>query len=995
MSHTRNEIELANVKLNGLKDALFQNTDKFITASNVLAKYADGLDYVGTKLQTLGGILTVGGLAGVLTIGRSVLSETEEYGNAISKVGGYLDITGSELEHMSELALQFGKDTRYSAVEAADAISELAKGGMTQAQIEGGALDATLQLASAGNLSLAQAAETAVQAINVFGLDAADASQVADALAGAANRSTAEVNTLAESFRYVSGWAGLADYPIQDVSGALGLLADRGLQAEVAGTGLRNVMQRIGAPTDKAKKLLEEYGFEAYNAEGKMKPLVELVDELNEAFGDLEDQERNEVLNAIFGARGLPAAVALMESGSAVLEDYIDATKRVGYAEVMAQAQMGDLGWALEYLRGEFETFQVNLGSAFTPMLISAAEAAEGLLAAFNNLSKEAQTAWARGLVDLALIGPKLLIVGTALRGIAGVTRGLSTASRFTGFLLKAAKDNGGGAVLTFKNLGKAIEDTSGGATEAATAISLLKSGLIVLATAAAAYVAVSLWQEFDRAKTRGEKLNRIIEQGNEYFRTGIVRLGSLKTSFEEAGGSASDTAKDVYELIDDLDQFYKKVAEGEREVETNASRLNTAAQIIEELGGQADLSEEDMARLAGAIHYVNDELGTSYELHADNGGVIYDETGKVANLEDAIWRLIDAKKEEIRLNAYGEQLEEAYKNEADAADALAAATERRVAAEEEYNRQVRIRGNDKNVDKTRLNDAIAEEEAAQAAYDLSVQNLLAAEGKYNEAAEAQMRAAEASRNALRENIDTVEGLEEALDKVGMNVNDFVGFTIDDFNDMQQQCGDNVGLMIAYLNNWNKTKAKDKEAEARVNGKSLTEAAKALKNWNSTPMYGKSAKAVADTSSVDLGLKALNAWNNASFKNKFASASVGIKGFGNAAGGIRPHADGGIAVAAARYHAGGSIVNVPNTGYPLDLVGEAGAEAIVPLTNRRYSQPFVDLIADGVSRRMGGGTSYNLYINGARVNDDPQIRGQFIDLMQSLARKGAMNVGHN
>ena len=65
-----------------------------------------------------------------------------------------------------------------------------------------------------------------------------------------------------------------------------------------------------------------------------------------------------------------------------------------------------------------------------------------------------------------------------------------------------------------------------------------------------------------------------------------------------------------------------------------------------------------------------------------------------------------------------------------------------------------------------------------------------------------------------------------------------------------------------------------------------------------------------------------------------ANASGGIRA--NAAGGVRYHADGAIATKAA----------------PLDIVGEAGAEAIVPLTNRRYSQPFADIIAESVTNRL-------------------------------------------
>ena len=101
-------------------------------------------------------------------------------------------------------------------------------------------------------------------------------------------------------------------------------------------------------------------------------------------------------------------------------------------------------------------------------------------------------------------------------------------------------------------------------------------------------------------------------------------------------------------------------------------------------------------------------------------------------------------------------------------------------------------------------------------------------------------------------------------------------------------------------------------------------------------------------------------------------------------------------------HATGYIATGPtltNQGW----IGEDGIEAVsnwatggavVPLTNTKYMLPIADAIADGMAQRgAGGGQTYNLYINDAKVNDDPAIQAAFINLMETLARKGAMNVG--
>ncbi|MDD6945109.1 MAG: tape measure protein [Collinsella sp.] len=109
---------------------------------------------------------------------------------------------------------------------------------------------------------------------------------------------------------------------------------------------------------------------------------------------------------------------------------------------------------------------------------------------------------------------------------------------------------------------------------------------------------------------------------------------------------------------------------------------------------------------------------------------------------------------------------------------------------------------------------------------------------------------------------------------------------------------------------------------------------------------------------------------------------TGVGGSGYATGGIRLNASGGV-----RYHADGGAI--ATRAVPLDIVGEAGAEAIVPLTNRRYSQPFADIIADEVSERVGGGTT-NVYINGARINDRPEVEALLMEFLTGLRRLNAL-----
>lgn len=121
-----------------------------------------------------------------------------------------------------------------------------------------------------------------------------------------------------------------------------------------------------------------------------------------------------------------------------------------------------------------------------------------------------------------------------------------------------------------------------------------------------------------------------------------------------------------------------------------------------------------------------------------------------------------------------------------------------------------------------------------------------------------------------------------------------------------------------------------------------------LNNWNSSQLLSKSGTGeVKDNMSS--ALNTANAWNKMSLKDKFATGTIDIVQrvtqffTGNAKGGIRPHADGGIV---PRYHANGAIAT---RAVPLDIVGEDGAEAIVPLTNKKYSLPFAKVLAQQIN----------------------------------------------
>lgn len=380
---------------------------------------------LGEGITDLGSSMTLGLTVPIVAAGGAAISVAANFDDAMSQVQGALGDASADTEGLRQLALQLGSDTVFSATEAAQAMVELAKGGLTEADIKGGALAASMDLAAAGQLNLADAAETTVQMMGSFGLGAADATRIANALAGAANASSADVSDLTQAMSQCSAQASLAGWSLEDTAAALALFADHGVKGSDAGTSLKTMLQRLSAPTDQAADAMEAYGLEVRDSNGKMKDITGIADELTGKLGTLSDAERDAALQTIFGSDASRAAAILMQSGSEGLQKYIAATNDATAAETMANAQKGELSWALENMGGAIESASIAFGSALAPAITAVAGVIGNVAEAFASLPSGAQTAIAVVLALVAAVGPLLVVFGSVVAMLPALSEGL------------------------------------------------------------------------------------------------------------------------------------------------------------------------------------------------------------------------------------------------------------------------------------------------------------------------------------------------------------------------------------------------------------------------------------------------------------------------------------------------------------------------------------------------------------------------------------------
>lgn len=391
-----------------------------------LKKGGSATKALGEGITDLGRSMTLGLTVPIVAAGGAATSVAANFDDAMSQVQGALGGASEDMDGLRNLALQLGADTVFSATESAQAMVELAKGGLTEAQIKGGALAASMDLAAAGQLNLADAAATTVQMMGSFGLGAGDATRIANALAGAANASSADVSDLTQAMSQCSAQASLAGWSLEDTAAALALFADHGVKGSDAGTSLKTMLQRLAAPTDQAAEAIAAYGLNIRDSNGKMKDISGIADELTGKLGGLSDAERDAALQTIFGSDASRAAAILMQSGSEGLAKYIAATNDATAAETMANAQKGELSWALENMGGAVESAAIAFGTALAPAITAVAGVIGNVAEAFASLPAGVQTGIAVVLALVAALGPLLMVVGSVVAALPAISEGFA-----------------------------------------------------------------------------------------------------------------------------------------------------------------------------------------------------------------------------------------------------------------------------------------------------------------------------------------------------------------------------------------------------------------------------------------------------------------------------------------------------------------------------------------------------------------------------------------
>lgn len=256
-------------------------------AGEKISQVGEKIKGVGDKLVGLGRTMTTHVTMPIASGFGAVIKTTADFDAQMSKVQAISGSTAEQMEVLETKARKMGETTKFSATESGQAFEYMAMAGWKNEEMLEG-IEGIMNLAAASGEELATTSDIVTDALTALGLSAKDSGRFADILAAAATNANTNVAKMGESFKYAAAPAGLLGYSAEDVAIALGLMANAGIKADMAGTSLRNMFNRMAKPTKESAEAMERLGISISDkVTGRMYTLREIMDQLRAGFANI------------------------------------------------------------------------------------------------------------------------------------------------------------------------------------------------------------------------------------------------------------------------------------------------------------------------------------------------------------------------------------------------------------------------------------------------------------------------------------------------------------------------------------------------------------------------------------------------------------------------------------------------------------------------------------------------------------------------------------
>lgn len=526
----------------GFKSAL-SDLKSFQSSSATAEQKLKGLS---SAFKTIGSGLSKSVTLPIVGIGIAATKAGSDFDTAMSQVAATMGKTKNEIQDLRKFAMEMGATTVFSAKQAAEGLNILAQSGL-DANEQMAALPDVLNLAAAGQLSLADAATYAIGAVKGFGDEAKNTNKYVDLIAKGATLANTDVRGLGAALSAASASANTYGQSAESTTLSLLRLAEQNVTGEEAATALSRAMMDLYTPTTTASKALDELGISVYDSSGKAKDFNDVVDELKNRLSGMSDAQRNAYLNTIFTTYGLSAFNKMTVSSADKVKQFKDGLNDAsGSAMKQAQTQLDNLQGDVTLLKSALEGAGIIISDYIIPKLRSFVKGLTALITKFNEASPATQSLIIKIAGIAAAIGPVLLVLSKLTGTMATVITLFKKTKVFSNFVTSIQMVNAG-----FGGLAKQM----GGIPALVARTTSMFGSLSTAALVGVAGIGVLALAFLDLMKNNEDFRNKFISIWNElkdavgsFVFQVIEKLSLLLPYFEEFG----NVIKQVYETIRD-----------------------------------------------------------------------------------------------------------------------------------------------------------------------------------------------------------------------------------------------------------------------------------------------------------------------------------------------------------------------------------------------------------------------------------------------------------
>ena len=493
---------------------------------NEAIKAGKQIQSAGKTITSVGSTLTKAITVPIAGVATAAVKTAADFEAAMSEVGAISGASAQDLATLTAKAKEMGATTSFSASESAEAMKYMAMAGWKTADMTAG-IAGIMNLAAAAGEDLGTTSDIVTDGLTAFGMSAKESGRFADVMAAASTNANTNVTMLGESFKYCAATAGAMGYNIEDISVALGVMANAGIKGSTAGTTLKNVIANMAKPTDAQAAVMQKLGISLTDSSGNMKSFAEVMNNLRSSFNGLSETEKASYATTLAGKESMSGLLTIVNASAADFDKLTEAINgSSGSAEAMAAKMLDNLKGQLTLLKSAVEGIAITIGDKLLPYLKKFVSWVQKAADYINNLSDAQVDSIMKWAAIAAAIPPIIMVFGKVVTMVGTVQRTFGTITK------------------TIANFGGIIGTITSPA------------GIVIGVLATIAVAAVLIIKNWDQVKA-------FLQNVGNWFKNAFEKAGfsvqGFKDKFTSIGNTVGNIAGKISSFVKNIAGIFKK----------------------------------------------------------------------------------------------------------------------------------------------------------------------------------------------------------------------------------------------------------------------------------------------------------------------------------------------------------------------------------------------------------------------------------------------------